>query len=192
MRVFCFGDSNTYGYDPRSYLGGRYPEHLRWVNILGDLTGWDMINCGENGREIPRRDLEVRRFLTELEQADADLLIILLGGNDHLQGASPQETANRMNRFLDAIQKSSGFSGRILLIGPPPKKLGAWVPTQSLVNASKTLSDLYQQVAENRNVGFLDTRNWGIELCFDGVHFTESGHRALAEGIFREFPEGSD
>ena len=163
MRVFCFGDSNTYGYDPRSYLGGRYPEHLRWVNILGDLTGWDMINCGENGREIPRRDLEVRRFLTELEQADADLLIILLGGNDLLQGASPQETA-----------------------------IGAWVPTHALVDASKTLSDLYQQVAENRNVGFLDTRNWGIELCFDGVHFTESGHRALAEGIFRDFPEGSD
>lgn len=25
MRVMCLGDSNTYGYDPRSYLGGRYP-----------------------------------------------------------------------------------------------------------------------------------------------------------------------
>lgn len=24
MNVVCFGDSNTYGYDPRSYLGGRY------------------------------------------------------------------------------------------------------------------------------------------------------------------------
>ena len=23
MNVICFGDSNTYGYDPRSYLGGR-------------------------------------------------------------------------------------------------------------------------------------------------------------------------
>ena len=24
MNVICFGDSNTYGYDPRSYLGGCY------------------------------------------------------------------------------------------------------------------------------------------------------------------------
>ena len=24
MKVICFGDSNTYGYDPRGYLGGRY------------------------------------------------------------------------------------------------------------------------------------------------------------------------
>ena len=24
MKVLCFGDSNTWGYDPRSPLGGRY------------------------------------------------------------------------------------------------------------------------------------------------------------------------
>ena len=29
MKVICFGDSNTYGYDPRSYFGGRYPRDSR-------------------------------------------------------------------------------------------------------------------------------------------------------------------
>ena len=29
-RLLCYGDSNTYGYDPRSYLGGRYPDSIRW------------------------------------------------------------------------------------------------------------------------------------------------------------------
>ena len=24
MKVICYGDSNTYGYDPRGWLGGRY------------------------------------------------------------------------------------------------------------------------------------------------------------------------
>ena len=24
MKVICYGDSNTYGYDPRDPLGGRY------------------------------------------------------------------------------------------------------------------------------------------------------------------------
>ena len=32
MNVICFGDSNTYGYDPRSYLGGRYDPDSRWVD----------------------------------------------------------------------------------------------------------------------------------------------------------------
>lgn len=29
MKVICYGDSNTYGYDPRSYIGGRYPAGAR-------------------------------------------------------------------------------------------------------------------------------------------------------------------
>ncbi len=38
--VLCFGDSNTYGYDPRSYFGGRYDADSRWVDILAAKTGW--------------------------------------------------------------------------------------------------------------------------------------------------------
>ncbi len=36
-RILCFGDSNTYGYDPRSYLGGRYPASVRWTALLKTL-----------------------------------------------------------------------------------------------------------------------------------------------------------
>ena len=53
MKVICFGDSNTYGYDPRSYLGGRYDADSRWVDILAAQTGWTISNIGQNGREIP-------------------------------------------------------------------------------------------------------------------------------------------
>lgn len=33
MKVICFGDSNTYGYNPRTWLGGRYDANSRWVGI---------------------------------------------------------------------------------------------------------------------------------------------------------------
>ena len=39
MRVLCFGDSNTYGYDPRSYLGGRYDAGSRWMDLLAQRLG---------------------------------------------------------------------------------------------------------------------------------------------------------
>lgn len=29
MRLLCCGDSNTYGYDPRSFFGDRYPKESR-------------------------------------------------------------------------------------------------------------------------------------------------------------------
>ena len=37
--VLCYGDSNTYGYDPRSYFGGQYPAGYRWVDLLAEKLG---------------------------------------------------------------------------------------------------------------------------------------------------------
>ena len=42
MRMLCYGDSNTYGYDPRGFFGDRYPEESRWVDILVQRTGWEI------------------------------------------------------------------------------------------------------------------------------------------------------
>lgn len=53
MRVCCFGDSNTYGYDPRSFLGGRYAAENRWVDILQSKTGWEIINQGMTAGDPP-------------------------------------------------------------------------------------------------------------------------------------------
>ena len=80
MKVICFGDSNTYGYDPRSYFGGRYGADSRWVDILAAQTGWTISNIGQNGREIPSS--------APTFPADTDLLIVMLGTNDLLQGGA--------------------------------------------------------------------------------------------------------
>ena len=123
MNVICFGDSNTYGYDPRSYLGGRYAADSRWVDILAEETGWTVRNLGENGREIPT---SVPDF-----PADTDLLIIMLGTNDLLQGRSPEQAVKRLDRFLSGISLDRS---KILVIAPPPMTLGAWVPSQQLID----------------------------------------------------------
>lgn len=83
MNIICFGDSNTYGYDPRGYFGGRYGADCRWVDILASETGWDIYNMGQNGREIPS--------VAPAFPADTDLLIVMLGTNDLLQGRSPEQ-----------------------------------------------------------------------------------------------------
>ena len=54
--LICYGNSNTFGYDPRSWLGDRYAPEDRWVDILGKNTGWDVRNQGMNGRRIPGRE----------------------------------------------------------------------------------------------------------------------------------------
>ena len=53
MTVLCYGDSNTYGFDPRSWLGERYPADVRWTGLLARKTGGTILEEGQNGREIP-------------------------------------------------------------------------------------------------------------------------------------------
>ena len=182
MKFLCFGDSNTYGYDPRSYFGSQYePEH-RWVDLLAKSFGCTVINAGENGREIPRREGELLRFDRMMtSQNPLDLLIIMLGGNDLLQGNSVDTVVKRMERFLEHIDLEKS---KILLIGPPPMKRGEWVPTQDLIDASNDLSIKYKDITVASGIRFVDAGNWNIPLTFDGVHFTEEGHRIFAQRLY--------
>ena len=185
MTVLCYGDSNTYGYDPRSYFGERYPADSRWVDILSEKTGLKTVNAGENGREIPRGDAEFRRFQELFAESQANCLIVLLGGNDLLQGASPETVSNRMETFLSQIADMD--KSHIILVGPPAMELGAWVPDESLIHDSRELCAAYERLAEKMGIRFVNACDWDIDLCFDGVHFTENGHKAFAEGMAEFF-----
>ena len=180
MKIICYGDSNTYGYDPRGFFGDRYGAEERWVDLLARQTGHDCINAGANGREIPRNPYALR-LLTE--HAPVDVFLVLLGTNDLLQGASAKECATRMEAFLHPLLS---HCKQILLVASPPMKRGAWVPTDALVVESIHLAEEYKFLAEKLNIPFVDTHLWNIELTFDGVHFTEEGHHAFAENLRKE------
>ena len=67
-RIVCFGDSNVYGYDPRSWLGGRYPSDVRWTGLL-EAAGWQVRNEGFNGQEIPTAQWEQDHWCDRLRLA---------------------------------------------------------------------------------------------------------------------------
>lgn len=185
-RLLCYGDSNTYGYDPRSYLGGRYPESVRWTALLKGY-GWDVINRGENGRSIPSSDREISMTVQSLCRMDMDILTIMLGSNDLIQMSFPsaEKCSERMGRFLTALLHTNGWekSRKVLLVTPPPMTLGDWVHDRKIITASCRLAECYENTARLLNVGFADAGSWGISLAFDGVHFSEEGHLAFANGI---------
>ena len=182
MRILCFGDSNTYGYDPRGFLGDHYGADDRWVDLLAKQTGHETINAGANGREIPRNPYALR-LLTE--HAPVDIFLVMLGTNDLLQGASAQDTAARMEAFLTSLLP---HCKSILLVAPPSMKRGAWVPTDELVTESIRLTEEFRILAEELNIPFVDTRHWNIELTFDGIHFTEEGHHTFAKHLMEVIP----
>ena len=182
MRILCFGDSNTYGYDPRGFFGDRYDDKDRWVDLLAKQTGHEVINAGANGREIPRNPYTLR---LPNEHAPVDVFLVMLGTNDLLQGATAKEAADRMEAFLNSLLPNCK---QVLLVSPPPMKRGAWVPADALVAESVHLAEEYKFLAEKLNIPFIDTRHWIIELTFDGVHFTEEGHHSFANHLMEVIP----
>ena len=176
MKLWCFGDSNTYGYDPCGFFGGRYA--APWPTLLAEKTGFQVINDGKNGRMIPEREHEFLQFRRDAERYNADALIVMLGTNDLLEGASTGTAAARMEAFLNRCNVPM-----ILLVSPPPMKRGAWVPDDGLVEESKELSQQHEGLAKRLSIRFADAGKWDIELAYDGVHFAEEGHARFAKGL---------
>lgn len=170
MKVICYGDSNTWGYDPRGPFGDRYDRP--WPELLREKTGWNVINKGENGRTIPK---------TAAFPADTDLLILMLGTNDLLGFSDPDDVCAKMEHFLTSLAISPR---KILLLAPPPLKAGAWVDDPRLTEHAQTLAGRCRVLAEDLGTRFADPGQWDLHLAYDGVHLTEEDHRRFAEALF--------
>ena len=168
MTILCYGDSNTFGYDPRSFFGARYD--IPWPERVGELTSWSVHNNGICGQRVPAHKAGFR--------TDGDLILVMLGTNDLLSGDAPDAIARRMERFLADADRA-----RTVLVAPPPLCRGEWVADDNLVCSSKELAGAYRAVCERLGIRFLDAGQWSIPLCYDGVHFTEDGHRLFAGQI---------
>lgn len=192
QKILCLGDSNTYGYDPRNRLGGRYPEAVRWTGRL-EKAGWKVANDGENGRAIPRLECEIEAAIQAVLREKPDVLAIMLGSNDLLQrpGLAAEACGERMERFLAGLAEKTPEGPRVLLVAPPPMEPGAWVPDPALAVQSRRLAGCYKALAERLNIGFADAGKWGVELAFDGVHFSEAGHEAFARGMLEALGPGN-
>ena len=92
---------------------------------------------------------------------------------------------------MEAFFSGLNFAkNRILLIAPPPMQRGEWVPHQSLIDASLRLAQSYQALSKRLGIRFADAGGWNISLAFDGVHFTEAGHKVFAEGLYQSLNKG--
>lgn len=190
QKFICFGDSNTYG--AHGFTGGQFPKNIRWTGILSENPEWDVVNYGENGREIPadRWDLaDLDGILTR--EAPFSLFIIMLGTNDLLTmyRSGMDKIAKRMEDMLLHIMQHPAIAGnpkRILLIAPPPVQLGRFgMAEERYDQISQEFGSAYSQLAKRTGTRFADVGKWQIELGSDGVHFTEKGHRIFAENMSR-------
>ena len=213
MKIICYGDSNTYGFDPRLGSPGRLAKNERWTGILDSEPDIEIVNEGMNGRCIPSASYEYRSLKKILERHyDADMLIIMLGSNDLFmtRGATAEKIADKMRDvFVNVPELTSwktsgttaaGGSGpesqkRILLVCPPAPsdrvlfyEMVGIPMSQSAESAARVMKELPEKlaaVAAEFGLEFADATRWNIACLFDGLHFSEEGHRTFAQNILR-------
>jgi lysophospholipase L1-like esterase len=196
--VLCYGDSNTWGYDPASKT--RFPSDVRWTGVLrqqlgadylvieeglnGRTTVWDdPIEGYKNGKEYLIPCLETHRPF--------DLIVIMLGTNDLKArfSLSAYDIAEGAGVLVDIVQKSdAGIDGKapqVLLIAPPPiAKLSEYAEMfEGAAAKSHRLSAHYQRVAAERGCHFLDAGQVVVSSDIDGIHFEAGEHRKLGIAV---------
>lgn len=200
-RILCFGDSNTWGYDPR---GGRYDDQTRWPMRLQRLLGedWTVIEEGLNGRTCVYDDpieggyKSGAQYLPPclMSHNPLDLVVIMLGTNDakHRFGLSPMTIGEGMMQLVRLVRlyamDANGNPPKTLIIAPPPiqhtlmRSRHAQCFGEQAIAVTEGLAAQYARIAKLLRCDFLDAA--GVEVsAIDAVHLAQAGHLNLAERV---------
>lgn len=205
--ILCFGDSNTWGYDPeasaRSPVPVRHAAGVRWTGVLAAGLGPDyqVFEAGQNGRttvfEDPhhpgRKGSAALPVFLETHKP-LDVVILMLGTNDlkTVFHVPPGEIAAGAAALIKIIQQSgagpAGQGPRILLVCPAVAGPFDHLPEMAEKFGggeakSRRFPDFYRQVAAANGCAFLDAQPLVTASSIDGLHFDAANHRRLGEAM---------
>jgi lysophospholipase L1-like esterase len=192
--ILCYGDSNTWGYQPGT--GQRYTRDIRWTGVLQKQLGADyyIIEEGLNGRTTVHDDpLEPgRNGLTYLmpcllSHRPIDLVVLMLGTNDLKTRFSlpAMDIAKGIETIVTTIlQSQAGLEERspeLLLLTPPPIGKLTEFKDRFLQGKDKSLlfSTLFKEVSKQFKCSFLDTGKIIASSDIDGIHLDRDSHLKL-------------
>lgn len=202
--ILCYGDSNTYGYNPSNGL--RYPENVRWTGRLKKLLGNDycIIEEGCNGRTTIFDDpidgwkngLDYLRPCINSHKP-VDIVILMLGSNDLKRTfqLSAEQIANGVATLVKVIQsftkEKQGFEPIITLVSPP--EIGKGIRNSPFYGAfdedaiprSKEFPKWYRKVAEENHCVFFNAAEHIQSSTLDSLHLSPDVHKKLAEELYK-------
>lgn len=207
-RIVCFGDSNTWGYNPESGL--RYSDDIRWAKLLEKKLGGDyrIIEEGQNGRTIANPDpwewgtkCGMDQILPILEShMPMEALVIMLGSNDLKSkfGLPAPDIAGSLQNMLKSVRGHLRYylnnpDLKILIIAPPAlgdnfasSPFAEFFDADSVVQKSKDISKWFELVAGQFGCEFLDATSQVTAGDVDSLHLSPEGHAKLAELVYQK------
>lgn len=186
--VLCFGDSNTFGYDPNT--GGRYPKEARWTTILADSLGdkYKVFDAGCNNRacfvnHVDGEKFIGRKFIDKYRQYEFDFIISALGSNDIQKNYNPslEELEAGFKEYLMYLKQIFPKTKIIVLI---PQEISPVVLKthfyqlfdERSIEKSTHLARIWESVAYNSDCYYLNVNGSTAVSEVDGLHYDTSSH----------------
>ena len=204
--ILCFGDSNTWGYDPATQT--RFSKDIRWTGVLQQLLGskYNVIEEGLNGRTTNVNEKQdhglgyFRPFRSAMDllsvlietNSPLDLIIVMLGTNDLKTNfnQSPEMIAKNMRLVCESIIDNDYFQSKsIILVSPThineesPNLLDSFIGT---TQASQSFSNSYRKISDDLDLYFLDASESVKTNKIDGLHWDAMQHSDFANSLFNK------
>lgn len=195
--ILCFGDSNTYGYNP--FDGSRYDENTRWTGVLQKLAGsdYEIIEAGRNNRTAfsdnpDGTEYTGHKILPEYLKENYDIIVFAIGINDLQKFYNPslEEFEKGMKFFFSQVLAMAPESN-IIILSPSHIKESIlksnfrFLFDEASVNKSKEITPIYERIACEFGWKFLDLNNLVQTSDIDGLHYNPDAHKKIAENIIK-------
>ncbi len=146
-----------------------------------DSLGWNVrvINAGLSGETSAGG---LRRIDWRLQQQPVSVLVLELGGNDGLRGIPVEVTQNNLQTIIDKARTANPDMEIILAGMQIPPNLG-----QDYTQAFQKIYPTLTRMENAHLIPFLLEGVGGVDslMQMDGIHPNESGHRIVAENVWR-------
>jgi len=193
--VLCYGDSNTFGFNPRDF--SRYDKKTRWTGVLQSNLGYEykIINEGANNRTGFVENLEgdfysAQKHYPELisKTQNIDIIILAIGTND-LQFLYETNSDIFEKGLEKLITISKTRTNNIIII--PPVKLGKNILKgyfkiqfdQTSITKSQTFGEIYKKISKIHNCKIFDINEFTHPSETDGLHYSQQSHKMIADKL---------
>jgi lysophospholipase L1-like esterase len=198
--ILCFGDSNTWGYDPATKT--RFSRDKRWTGLLQKYLGSEyyIVEEGLNGRTTnidEKEEYNLGYFRKNRSSLDLlpglieshyplDLIVVMLGTNDLKSNfnRSANQIASDMKLVCQSIISNECFNSKsLLLISPTHIEENSDIILDSFINTNHkamALASLYKDISHELCIDFLDASKIVKINTIDGIHWDATQHKDFA------------
>lgn len=188
-KILCFGDSNTFGFNPSNF--NRYSISERWSGILSQK--YNVVEKGCNNRTCFNNKAELNSLETITKYIDNNItdLILQIGIND-LQF--------QYNITLENFE--IGLENLIKLINPKinivllcPNVIDRCILSSNFsslfneksIEKSKNLIEIYKKISKKYNCHLINLNDYLTLSNLDGLHYDIENHKILANLLIEYF-----